>query len=47
MKKENYTREEVIAIIDKILIHANCLLDAIANEYTNCDGSKLLDLVEQ
>ena len=42
-----YTRKEVIDIIDQILQHADCVMDAISNEDPDYDGESLLDIVEE
>lgn len=44
--KANYTRDEVIKMIDKILEHADAVMDAITNEHTDWYGETLLQLVE-
>ena len=41
-----FTREQVVKIIDEILLNADCLMDAITNEYTDYDGEELLSMVE-
>lgn len=43
---KTYTREQVAELIDKILQHADCVMDAITNEHTDYDGEALLDIVD-
>ena len=45
-KLKLFTREQVVKIIDEILLNADCLMDAITNEYTDYDGEELLSMVE-
>lgn len=47
MKKQNFTRQEVIELIDEILSYPDQLTDAITNEYTNYGGRELLELAEE
>lgn len=45
--KTNYTREEVVNIIDDLLQRPHLLEDATTNENTDYDGEELLKIVEQ
>ena len=46
MPKQNYTREEVIAIIHNLLQMPDTLEDALYNEETIYDAAELLTLAE-
>jgi hypothetical protein len=48
MKKQTFTREEVIDLLNKLLLlNAHNLMDAITNEHTDLDGDELLILAEE
>lgn len=47
MEKQTFTRDEVVELINTILEHADCVMDAITNEYTDWDGQSLLQLAEE
>ncbi len=44
--KENFTRKEVIQIINELLERPDMLIDAISNEYTDHDATTLLGDME-
>lgn len=46
MKKETFTREEVITVIDDILQSPDILIDVVDNANTHWHGEKLLELAE-
>lgn len=47
MKKQDFTREEVIKLIDDLLQNPDTLMDAIQNELTDWDAETLLEKVEK
>jgi len=44
--KQNYTREEVIELVDLILEMGDVLIDAVTNENTDWDGESVLEQAE-
>jgi len=47
MANQNYTREEVVKIIETLLEFPDQLIDATMNENTDWDAESLLGLVEE
>jgi len=47
MKKQTFTRKEVIDLIDNLLTHADAVMDSITNENTDFNGEALLEISEQ
>lgn len=47
MKKETYTREEVIKLVDEILQYPNQVIDAVSNENTDLGAEDLIELAEK
>jgi hypothetical protein len=47
MKKQEFTREEVINLIEKLLQDPDVLMDAVQNENTDWDAEKLLEKAEE
>ena len=47
MKKENYTREEVIKMVDEILQYPDQVIDAVTNENTDWGADELIELAEE
>lgn len=46
MKKQNFTREEVINIINELLERPDILIDAVSNEDTDYNAEDLLIIAE-
>lgn len=44
--KENYTKQEVIDLVDGILQNPDQLIDAVQNENTDWSAEDLIDLAE-
>lgn len=47
MKKQEFSREEIIKMIDYLLQKPDVLLDAILNEMTDLDAESLLEIAEE
>lgn len=47
MEKQEFTREEVIKLIDNLLQDPDVLLDAVQNENTDWDAESLLVKAEE
>jgi len=46
MKKQNFTREEVINVINELLERPDILIDAVSNEDTDYNAEDLLIIAE-
>lgn len=46
-KKETFTRQEVIKLIDTILQYPDQVIDAVTNEYTNHGAESLIEMAER
>ena len=46
MQKQNYTREEVIKLVETILELGDQVMDAITNENTDWTAKELIDVAE-
>ena len=46
IRKQTFSREEVVGIIDDLLGHADAVRDAISNEDPQHDSEELLEMVE-
>lgn len=47
MKKQNYTRLEVIELVDKIINHQNKAINTVLNMTTHFDSEQLIDAVDK
>ena len=45
--KQNFTRQEVINVLDELLQRPDILIDAVSNENTDYDAESLLEIAEQ
>ena len=46
MKQENFTRKEVIELVDQILQNPDELIDAVGNENTDLNAELLIEIAE-
>ena len=47
MKKQNFTREEVVQIIEELRERPDQLIDSVSNENTIYDSESLLEIAEE
>ena len=46
-KKQAFTREEVVTLLDDLLQRPDLLIDAVTNENTNYGAEELLEIAEE
>jgi hypothetical protein len=47
MKKQNFTREEVVQVIEELRQMPDILIDSVQNENTDYDSENLLEIGEK